>query len=160
MNLHETARFQALSRMVGATARDLDLLGKIEKTISALNQIKEQMTYHTATVCSEIERVKTDPNVIDEDGSIIESLEETRDLLGTVHAQFVKKCEAAKKASELREEDGVVEAYYDMLNATADLHNAINTLCWTIGEHDVDLEDKTPHGPFSSADELFAALGH
>lgn len=159
MNTHEVARFGALNRMVGATARDLDLLEQIDKTIAALELIKEQMGYHTKTVFNEIERVKSAPKVIDEDGSIIESLEGTRDILGSIHAKFLRKCEAAKNAKELHEDDGVVEAYYDMLNATSDLHNAINTLCWVIGEHDADFEPVAPGGPYSSPEELFAAMG-
>lgn len=158
MNTHEASKFRALNRIVGATARDLDLLEAIDETIAALDLIKEQMVYHTNTVNGEIDRIKSYGKVIDEDGSIIQSLEETRDSLGTVHAKFVRKCEAAKLAEELNEDDGVVEAYHDMLSATADLHNAINALCWAIGEHDADFDEVLPGGPYTSADELIAAL--
>ena len=158
MNTHKASKFRALNRIVGATARDLDLLEAIDKTITALDLIKEQMVYHTETVSREIDRVKNDPKIIDEDGSIVRSIEETRDTLGAVHAKFVKKCEAAKQAEELREDDGVVDAYYDMINSTADLHNAINALCWAIGEHDADLDETLP-GSFDNADDLFAAMG-
>jgi len=159
MNTHEASKFRALNRIVGATARDLDLLEAIDKTIAVLDLIKEQMSYHTNTVRGEIVRVRGYAKVIDEDGSIVKSLEETRDLLGSVHAKFVRKCESAKRSEELCEDDGVVEAYYDMLNAAADLHNAINSLCWAIGEHDADFDEPLPGGPYTSSDDLFAALG-
>ena len=159
MNASETSKFRALNRMVGATARDLELLDAIDETIAALDLIKEQMVFHTQTVNNEIERVKNNPHILDENGDVISSIEETRDIVGAVHAKFLSKCEAAQKDHHLHEDDGVVDAYYDMLNAAADLHNALNALCWVIGEHDADLERVAPSGPYSSAEDLFAALG-
>ncbi len=45
-----------------------------------------------------------------------------------------------------------------LIDATASLHDKVNTLCWLVGESQAD-QDQTLPGKFSSADDLFNALG-
>ncbi|MET0858791.1 MAG: hypothetical protein ABWY27_18745 [Telluria sp.] len=45
-----------------------------------------------------------------------------------------------------------------LIDATASLHDKVNTLCWLVGESQADRDEKLP-GKFSSADDLFNALG-
>ncbi|MDQ1832261.1 hypothetical protein [Massilia scottii] len=48
-----------------------------------------------------------------------------------------------------------VEASLEQL---ASLHDKLNTLCWLIREHEAD-QDRVVAGVFSSADDLFTAMG-
>jgi hypothetical protein len=159
MNSREASKFRALNRMVGGVAqRDLNLLNTIDKTIDSLCELKAEMDILADTIQREIQRLKDTSGVIDEDGSIILMLEETRDVLGQSHAALIKQCATVRKAPELHPDDGVVEAFCEVLDSTAALHNAVNDLCWAIGEHDADLDEKLP-GSYSNADDLFAAMG-
>lgn len=155
----ETHKFRALSRMVDAAARrDLNLLNLIDKTVDALCESKAEMDYHADTISREVARVKLLPHVIDADGSVVEMLEKARDAMGNIHGALRKKCDSARHSLQLRPDDGVVEAYCAIIDSAAALHNAINDLCWAIGEHDADFDTVVPGGPYTNANDLIAAL--
>jgi hypothetical protein len=159
MHSYEAAKLRTLNRMVGEGAqRDLGLLTTIEKTIDALQERKAEAHIHIDIISRAIAGARDYPEVIDEDGSIVEMWEKTRDVISKVHSIFSEMCDSAKCAPELHHDDGVVEAYCEFLDALAVLHNSINELCWTIGEHDADFAEVSPGGPYQSADDLIAAL--
>lgn len=158
MNIREASKFRAFNRMVGALARrDLTLLNKIDETIDCLCEMKAEMDILADAIAREIEPVKAAPAVIDEDGKIISMLEQARDAMHSFGGAMKAKCEAARTAPELHPDDGVVEAYCELIASTAGLQNALNELCWAIGEHDVSTEDKWL-GPFDDVEEMLRAL--
>jgi hypothetical protein len=160
MNSQEAIELRMLNQMVGSIVRrDLNLLKTIDRTIDALREEKAKMDLHERMIAGQIERIKKINRVIDEDGSLISMLEETRDIFAAFHAKLKMKCDSARNAPELKPEDGVVEAYCDIIESAASLHNTINDLCWVIGEHDADFDKVVPGGPYKTPEELFAALG-
>jgi hypothetical protein len=44
-----------------------------------------------------------------------------------------------------------------LVDATASLHDKVNTLCWLVGESQADRDEILP-GKFNSADDLFNVL--
>lgn len=158
MNSQEAIELRKLNQMVGSIVqRDLKLLKTIDRTIDALREEKAELDLHAQMIAGQIEKIKKIERVIDEDGSLIPMLEKTRDIFAEFHAKLKRKCDFARNAPELKPEDGVVEAYCDIIDSAAALHNTINELCWVIGEHDADLEEELV-GPFDSVEELLRSL--
>jgi hypothetical protein len=111
----ESKKIRAIDRFVGLATRDLKTLDRIDETIAAISEIKGGMELLSETIEREIVRVKDHPTAIDPDGSTIELLEKRRDELASLYSGFEEKCEAARKAPELHDEDGVIEAYCELL---------------------------------------------
>jgi hypothetical protein len=160
MNLREVDTLRALNTMVGRStpARTLNLIDAIDETISSVGQDAAEMRFNTQNIRLEIAKLPTVPQIIDEDGTLVEMFEQTREKLGFVHTCLKQKLLAAKHDARLCDEDCVVDAYNEIIEACADLHNAVNDLCWAINEHDADLSEVLP-GSFTSADALMAAMG-
>ena len=159
METQEHRELRAINRLVGEMAdRDLDILKRIDKKIDSLRDDEAVMRLHADTITRHIPLIKSLPLVLDQDGSLVTMFERTRDVLAEMHAMMRKKCDAARSAPELKPDDGVVEAYCEAMGTTARLHDLVNDLCWAIGEHDADLDEVAPSGPYSSADDLMAAL--
>lgn len=159
MEALEHRKLRAINRLVGEMAdRDLGILKRIDKKIDGLRDDEAVMRIHADTIARHIPLIKSLPVVLDKDGTLIAMFERTRDVLAEMHALLSKKCEAARTAPELKPEDGVVEAYCEVMATTAHLHDMVNELCWAIGEHDADLDEVAPGGPYSSVDQLMAAL--
>ena len=154
------AKFQAITTMVGNAVgnRPIILLRKIEETIDAVLAKTEEMKLVCHVISDEIGRLTNEPTTIDPTGEIVRMLETARDRMPEIYAHFTGKWDAAKADKNLHDDDGVVYAYCELMETTANLHNALNDLCWAVGEHDADL-DKTALGSFNSAEELFAAMG-
>jgi hypothetical protein len=160
MQHQDEITLRKLNQMVGSVAkRDLTLLNEIDGTIDCLRDAKAEMDLYAQMTLAQVERVKNAANVLDENGSIINILEQSRDVFGELHSKLAAKSDAARTDPNLNPEDGVFEAYCDLMNSVAELHNAINELCWAIGEHDADFDPVAPGGPYKTADELLAALG-
>lgn len=158
MKTHEASRFSALNRMVEAVAhRDLNLLNAIDETIDSLCSTRAEMDILTDALFREIDRLKELGAPIDQEGKFLPMFENGRDAIGEFYRTMEAKCNAARNAPELRADDGVVEAYCELLGSTAKLHNAINDLCWTIGEHDADF-DKATGKMHTSTEQMFADL--
>lgn len=155
----EARKFRALNQIVGSFAtRDLDLLNTIDRTIDSLSVENEVLNYHLGIVRHEIERVKNVASEIDPNDEVIPLLEGLRDGLGGGYQRLITRRESARHDPRLDENDGVVEAYSALIATVADLHNAINDLCWAIGEHDADLSPVMP-GSFDNVEDLLKAMG-
>jgi hypothetical protein len=88
-----------------------------------------------------------------DDGALASLFEDARDAIGRAHEKW-----STKDICAVNEDGEVAQAYALLLTEVAALHNKLNTLYWIIREQEAD-QDRTLPGEFSSADELFAAMG-
>lgn len=159
MEAQEHRTLRVINLLVGEMAdRDLDILKKIDKKIDRLRDDEEVMRIYADTIARHIPLIGSLPVAVDKDGMLVAMFERTRDVLAEMHAILSKKCDSARTAPELKPEDGVVEAYCEVMVTTAHLHDMVNELCWAIGEHDADFDEVVPGGPYGSVDDLMAAL--
>lgn len=139
--------------------RNLHLLRAINDTLESLGA---DAAFFTA-LAKEIERFdeflrSEQPSVrVDADGRVVGSLEEAIRICERMHDVLSRKRVAAQGDPQLREEDGVVDAFDDCLDAVAQLHHATTDLREWIITHDAILEAPLP-GTFDSVDDLLHAL--
>ena len=143
------------TRVLGDTSRDIGLLGAIESTLDALslseNEIKGLANF--AEEASERIAGLTPQKQIDPEGKIVDLLEKAQERVHEYYLALIIKRNSAIADTRLCEEDGIVEAYKEIISTAADLHNGLNSLRWAIMEHDADLD--TPTGRvFTNANEL------
>jgi hypothetical protein len=138
--------------------RDLKTLREVDGAVDKLRDHRGILEFHTDNVHREIGIVKNHSEIFDEDGSLVKRLEQLRDKVGDIHGELRAQYCTTQQTLELRPDDDLMQAYCDIINATADLHNAINDLCWAIGEHDADY-DKPTGKSYKSAAEMFADMG-
>ena len=157
-----TAGFEAIRSISASvemvTARDLATLKGVEGTIDKLNEYRGVLRLHTAIIRREIGLLQNYPEVIDESGELIVRLEKVRTTVGLIHDELRSQCCTAETEPSLKCDEDLVLAYKEVIEAAAALHNAINDLCWAIGEHDADF-DETLSGSFDSAEDLFRQMG-
>ncbi len=135
-------------------ARSLDLLRDIEITLAWLNrltgQLRNDATFAEAA-CSDVDATRSP---IDKDGRIQDDLEVAQREVEAVYNLLIDKRQAGRDDSRLTEDDGIEGAYSEAIAQAADLHNAINTLRWRIGEHDIDSDPSRKDGKEYSADDV------
>ncbi len=124
--------------------RSIDLLRNIEDTISGLaydrrffGEFAQTAADFTRDIASSRKGVPIDP-----DGKLEETLSKAQEAAHSLHGTYVRKRRFAREDPNVRDEDGLVEEFTQTLAVLADLHNKLNELRWTIGEHDADLEPK------------------
>lgn len=140
-------------------ARRIDLLRQIDTTISYLVLLRDQLTADARFAVDFNREIESIVDVIDLDGSLHDRMESTQETVNAVYEMLIRKRDAARKDRLLRADEGVVEAYTEAIAAAADLHNAINTLRWSIAEHDVDVAGEESNTPaFTNPDELLRHL--
>jgi hypothetical protein len=139
-------------------ARDLGTLDAIDRTVDELNTHRSLLRFHTAIIRKQIDDVRDYPEPIDIDGAILKRLEGLRDKIGQIHSVLLSRFEGIRNAPTVDPEDGLVEALNETICVTADMHNAMNDLCWAVGEHDADFEQRTGK-KYTSVDEMFSDLG-
>ncbi len=137
-------------------ARSLDLLRSIDNTLSFLNRLTAQLRADTGYTERIIAIVKALPVEYDPDDSILESIGKAQSATGDLYDELINRRSAAKGDGRLTEDDGIEEAYTEAIAAAADLHNSLNALRWTIGEHDADLSPVSK--PFTNAADLVKNL--
>lgn len=125
------------------TARSLILLRDIESTLRWL----ERMTGQLKTDAVFAEKMSTDlvmlVGVLDPDDSIQASLQSAQQDVEALHTLLIEKRQHGRNDHQLTDDDGIEDAYTEAIVQAADLHNAINSLRWNIGEHDIDAEPHT-----------------
>lgn len=143
------------------TVRGLDLLRAIEQTIDALDWIADHARADAAFAAKESARINAceRTSAIDQGDVLCDKLEKAQALVEKLHTVLQTKRESAQRAAELRDDDGVVDAYTDAIAQVADLHDAINGLRWAIMEHDADLSPAAGKRYTSgNIEELFSEL--
>jgi hypothetical protein len=160
MSALEIRRLKAFGHQVcGDAARDLQLLRDIQATLDYLDIELERARQQNQAAELFIQMVKDAPRELDPEGEIVKLFDSARDCVGEYHAHLVRCRQCAIEDPELRDDDGIVEAYTVLIDMIAALHNNLNALSWVIGEHDADLDSVAPGGPYTNADDLLAALG-
>jgi hypothetical protein len=142
---------------LSAASRTLDVLAAIDQTCGALRAETDAMRLHERRlheVIGQINALPPGPEL--EPAARLDVFRAAQALLEQAVESLQHRCEAASRAPELREDDGVVDAYEAAIAAARELHAAIGELVFAVLEHDAD---RSPAGPvFASADELIAAL--
>lgn len=90
---------------------------------------------------------------IDPDGRIADLLRKGAAAAQRMHAEQVARRESARADPDLREEDGVVEAFSAFVDALAEVHNLLEDLRDTIETLDAERSPVVGRA-FGSADEL------
>ncbi len=160
MTMLQIRKLKAFGNQIYAEAtRDLNLLRNIENTLDALDVHCERLRQANQAADHFIKLLKeSDSPLMSGDVDLLRLFESGRDSLGAAYDVWGNKHVCAINAPELSDEDGVVEAYALLLTEVAALHDKLNTLCWIIREQEAD-QDVKLSGEFSSADDLFAAMG-
>lgn len=141
-------------------ARNLDLLRAIESTINNL----DRLTARTRADLQFADRVfawlEHSNEVVDPDEKIQAELEAAQSAVADLYGALIDRRTHARLDPMLNEEDGVEDAYTRTIAAVADLHNAINSIRWNIGEHDIDAQPKCLSKQYSAddIDKLFDDL--
>ncbi len=150
----ERRELKAFSASVSAdAARSLDLLRDIEITLAWLIRLKEMLRADAAFAEAANDGLAAIPSTIDPDGAIQNDLEDAQHEVMALYEILIDKRQAGRNDRRLTEDDGIESAYTEAIAQAADLHNAINTLRWNIGEHDIDASD-APDGTTYAADDV------
>lgn len=146
----------------GEAARSLELLRAIDDAVEWLNRIRKKFEADTEYARATIARVNRLSPIMQMDlaGAICIQFERAQSAVCDTHAALVAKRDAARSAPELREDDGVVDAYDGVIEAAINLHDALDTLRLCMLEHDADCEKGEPRKTYSvdHLEELFADL--
>lgn len=136
-------------------ARNLDLLRAIDTTLTWLDRLigvlRADITFAEKINAS----LDTIHGVIDPDDTLHGLLEKAQSMVEQVYQELIAKRQSARDDLRLCEDDGIDASYTEAIAAAADLHNALNTLRWNIGEHDVDAEPQALSRAYG-ADEIGA----
>lgn len=159
MNLSEISRLQSFGEIVAFRAdRSVEFLKMIEDTIYACCVERDEYNTLAGSALTFAQRIKRFEAPVDPDGVVLAKLEKGRDALGAAFDAHKDMRQAAVDDPNLHDEDGVVEAYDGLLDALAAAHNAVNELCWALGEHEADFDAPT-RTRFDNVDDMFAAMG-
>lgn len=124
----------------GATARSLHLLKAIDGTIDALILTRKEMdVLREAFQGLHAKIIELDAPICEK--STIAHLEQAQDSLTATHSLLLPGLDAARKAPELKHDDGVVEAYEEAIESVLALNGTIEHLRWSILEHNADREE-------------------
>lgn len=126
-------------------ARSLELLRAIDSTVDWLSRVRAKLDIDIVFARATVDRVNALSPVatLDDEGVTCAALEEGQEMIRELHDLFVAKRKSARRDPNLREDDGVVEAYDAAVDSAADLHDALETLRQCILEHDADCSRAT-----------------
>lgn len=152
----ERRELQAFSASVSAdAARSLDLLRDIEITLAWLNRLTGMLRADAEFAESANADLGAICCTIDPDDAIQDDLERAQREVKALYEILIDKRHAGRSDRRITEDDGIEAAYTEAIAQAADLHNAINTLRWNIGEHDIDATTE-PKGPIYAASDVDA----
>lgn len=140
-------------------ARSLGLLRKIESTLTWLERLTGQLRTDAVFAEKANEGLSSVDGVIDADGSLQGVLERAQKGVEELYNLLIQKRQSGRNDHRLTEDDGIEDAYSEAIAQAADLHNALNSLRWNIGEHDLDASGQAVSAKeFTSVDALFDHL--
>ncbi|MDU8542933.1 hypothetical protein [Pseudomonas syringae group sp. J248-6] len=148
--MHIITQIDRMERMSdylrGEAVRSLDLLRQIDGTIEALVLIRRQMDGFNELVGSLIKQVHAQASGTYTEDELIPSLEQSQDVLKRLHADFEMRHKCAKDAPELKSEDGVEDAYGEVIESLLRYSDSLERLKWSVLEHNADMEGhQEPH---------------
>lgn len=123
-----------------SSARSLELLRDIENTLAWLERLTSQLNADSTFAEKINAELHTIADVIDPDDTIQSTLEVSQGCVNSLYELLIEKRQHGRNDRQLTDSDGIEDAYTEAITAAADLHNAINTLRWNVGEHDIDAD--------------------
>ena len=159
---HISPGIKAFSGQIQAAAASatLDLLRAVDETVDALTRIQRMLRYDIDMANWLVDAVLVDKErkEIDPEDMLDNLLEKGENSIREAIEGMKIRRRAATEDAELKgfHEDSVVSEYDNTIEQLTDLFNAIEQLRIVVREHDADLSHDV--GPFTSADELIAAL--
>ena len=161
MTTMQIRSLQAFGRQVVAdvvlASRDLVLLRAINDTLDWIDVEAGRVRQLDSDAERFIQTIKSAKAPIVSDIDLVSLFDGARDAVGEAHAVLVMKHKCAMDDPVLLDEDGIVDAYADLINGVAILHNRLNTLSWVIGEHNADF-DKPTGKAYTDVDAMFADM--
>lgn len=141
-------------------ARSLDLLRAIESTLDWLVRLTGQLNTDAEFAVNVNKGLSEINGVIDPDGGFEKSLLTAQEGVEQLYLMLINKRQHGRDDDQLTDDDGIEAAYTEAIAAAADLHNAVNSLRWNIGEHDIDAQPKTLSTPYrvDKIDRMFDDL--
>lgn len=141
-------------------ARNLDFLRAIESTLAWLERLNKQLQADAEFAERVNEGLHLIDGVIDIDDTILSALEEAQGGVHALYQLLTEKRAHGRNDRQLTVDDGIEDAYTNAIAHAADLQNAINSLRWNIGEHDIDATEHhvQPENLISDPEVLRAAL--
>lgn len=127
--------------MTSEAARSLDLLRAIDGTVEALVFTRRNIDAMSEACDKLLLRAKNEP-LADErlESEVIPSLEKVQDSLRLMRLLLAHKQAAAHESPELESEDGVSDAYDQVIEAASTLNSKVETLRWVLLECGADAE--------------------
>lgn len=122
-----------------STARSLDLLRDIDGTIEALVMTRKEMDALREAFDGLLSKLYDVQASLCE-RKTIPALEKSQDSLRRMAQDLRGRLVAAQRAPELRPDDGVVEAYEEVIDSILALNAKIEQTKWAVLEHNADLE--------------------
>ncbi|QGW22911.1 hypothetical protein GOM96_18545 [Stutzerimonas degradans] len=122
-----------------STARSLDLMRDIDGTIEALVMTRKEMDALREAFEGLLPKV-CEASVVLCEKKTIPAFEASQDSLRRMAQDLRVRLTAARRAPELRPDDGVVEAYEDVIDSISALNAKIEEIKWVVLEHNADLE--------------------
>jgi hypothetical protein len=146
-------------QLYAGTHRDLDFLNTIEEICGALRYYTDSLRGQIRDVIALTEKIgqRTSNGQLDPSGVALSNYEQSQDAIASYVRDLVARRESAVNDPDLRDDDGVVEAYDEMIAAERDLHAALGDLIGALAEHDADRSAKIG-APAKSAEELIGLL--
>lgn len=125
-----------------ATLRSLELLRAIEDTIRELvydRRFYKGFAEDAAKFTKDIQKKKPE-KPLDSEGKLGDILTRGQEAAHRLYDSLIKRRESARNDPEVHDEDGLVDEFTTTIHVLADLHNKLNELRWSVGEHDAELE--------------------
>lgn len=144
---------------IGFGERSVDLLRLIEHTVNGLCADRAMMAGLANAAGDVARKVATMERVtlLDPNDAVQETLLKGRDAIAKARDIWVDARNSVRRDPEVSDEDGLEDEFTTAIAAACDLHNALNTLLWSIGEHDADLE--SPSGiSYTDVSQLLKAM--
>jgi hypothetical protein len=140
-------------------SRTLDLLQLIEKTVGRLQADTDLLRVWSDDVRRVIASTAAADHgrEIDPDGRTAYLLRKGAAAAKRMHAEQIARRESARADPDLRDDDGVVEAFSAFIDAVAEVHNLLEDLLDTIETLDAE-RSPVIGGTFGSADDLVADM--
>lgn len=160
LDIERTELREFTATVQASAVRSLGFLHALESTLTWLERLTRQLQADVIFAEESNRRLDKITGTLDPDGAIQSALEAAQEAIEALYRLLIERRQHGREDRQLTEEDGIEATYTEAIAQAADLHNAINTLRWNIGEHDIDAEPyvSDPAKVFSSPEEIEAYL--
>jgi hypothetical protein len=159
MQAHTHQQSHGASPVEALAARNLQFLALIENTIDRVSGDTDHIRVMSKAVvaCLESLQKANDVKLIDPEGRLCELLGKTAEMARRMYADASGAHESACGDRLLQPDDGVVEAFSELMEAVTELHACSEELRDWVEIHDALLEEPTG-ATYTNAADLIAAL--